>query len=133
MKKNIYYISILLFFLFSGCKKDEIISSKPGESISPVTNLQGSIAGNKVNLNWKLPSSLPKDIVTPVSVLILTSIDGINKGTLVLENAPENYIYTSFDPSKKYKFTIKVIGSVNTEDPFVSNLRYSPGETVAVN
>lgn len=132
MKKNIYYISILLLFLFSGCKKEEIKTSKPGEPISPVTNLQGSIAGDKVNLNWKLPSSLPKDIVTPVSVLISTSIDGVNE-TLVLENAPENYTYTSFKPSKKYVFTVKVIGNVNTKDPYVSNLRYSPGETIAVN
>ena len=132
MKRNIFYISILLLLVFTGCKKEGMITSKPGESINPVTNLQGAVTNNSINLTWKLPTTLPNDIVKPVSVLINISMDGQNRGTVTLENAPESYIYTPYDASKKYKFTVKVIGAVNTTDPNVSNLRYSLGQTIAI-
>jgi hypothetical protein len=131
MKKYIFYISILGFLLVSACKKEKIIDSKPGEQISPVTNLQHSESGNQVNLTWALPPVLPDDVVQPVSVSIQISVDGQNKGTEILENAPVSYIYSPYDPSKKYRFTVKVVGKVNTTDPSLSNLRYSLGETMS--
>lgn len=131
MKKHIFYISILCVLFCSACYKEEIITSKPGQPIGTVTNLEHSISDSNINLTWKLPSSLPNDIIKPVSVLMIVSIDDQNKGSMVLENAPESYTYTPYDPAKKYKFTVKVMGKVDTKDPNVSNLRYSPGQTVS--
>jgi hypothetical protein len=123
---------MLLIVLSSSCKKYEIIKSKPGEEINPVTNLSSSVSQNTIILNWKLPTTLPGDIIKPVSVSIVISIDGQSKGTVILENAPESYTYSQYDPSKAYKFIIKVIGKVNTDDKNFSNLRYSLGETLAL-
>lgn len=132
MKKIIFYTSILFLLVFSGCKKESMITSKPGEPIGTITDLQNTVSDGSINLTWKLPATLPGDIVKPVSVLIAISIDGQNRGTVLLENAPENYIYTPYDSSKKYKFTIKVVGNVDTTDPYVSNLRYSLGQTITI-
>lgn len=131
MKKNIFYISILCALFCSACYKEDIITSKPGEPIGAVTNLAHSVSDSNINLTWKLPSSLPNDIIKPVSVLIIISVDGQNRGNVIIENAPENYTYSPYDAEKKYKFTVKVMGKVDTKDPIVSNLRYSPGQTVS--
>lgn len=132
MKKSIFYLSILLIIICSGCKKDEVIDSKPGESIGPVTNLNHSVSGNTVNLTWKLPATLPNDIITPVAVVIQVAIDGKIMSTVTLDNAPASYTYSPYDSSKKYRFTVKVKGNVNSTDPNVSKLRYSLGETLSL-
>lgn len=131
MKKFIFHITTFCIILFTGCNRDEIIPSKPGEAILPVEDLQYAIADTDVNLTWNLPSSFSEEIIQPVSILVRISVDGQNAGTYVLENAPESYTYNSYDPLKDYRFTVKVMGDVDTMDPHVSNLRYSLGKTVA--
>ncbi|MEJ7682764.1 MAG: DUF4945 domain-containing protein [Segetibacter sp.] len=131
MKKHIFYISVLCVLFCSACYKEEIITSKPGEPIGAVTNLEHAVSDSNINLTWKLPATLPADIIKPVSVFIQISVDGQNRGSVVLENAPETYTYTPYEAAKKYKFTVKVMGKVDTKNPAVSNLRYSPGQTVS--
>ena len=130
MKKCLFYISIVCLMCCTSCRKEEIILSKPGEPIAPVTNLQYSIAGDKATLTWALPAALPEDIVKPVSVLIRVSVDGRNAGTYVVEDTPVSYTYSPYDPSKQYKFTVKAQGAVNTTDPYRSKLRISLGNTI---
>jgi hypothetical protein len=130
MKKYVSYISILGVMLFLACREDEILLSKPGEEVSPVTNLAYTLSGSDVNLTWSLPADLPDDIVSPVSVQVRATIDGHNGGTVTLANDPTSYIFPGYDPSKKYRFTVKVMASVDTDDPAVSDLRYSPGQTI---
>lgn len=132
MKKYLLYIYFLGILFCAGCSKEELITSKPGESIAPVTNLAYSVAENQVNLTWKLPATFSEDIMQPVTVLVRISVDGQSGGTQVLENAPESFSYLSYDPAKKYRFTVKVQGKVNTTDPYRSKLRVSPGSTVAL-
>lgn len=131
MKKYLFYISIICAFFCAGCEDEEILLSKPGESIAPVTNLQHTISDGNAVLTWDLPATLPDDIIEPVAVLIKVSIDGQNAGTHVLENAPVSYTHAPYDPSKEYKFTVKVQGEVDTTDPYRSKLRISPGNTIA--
>lgn len=131
MRKSIIFISILGILFCFGCQKDKILSSKPGEPINKVTNLAYTVSNKTVNITWVLPSTLPADIIKPVSVIIYITIDGINKGTIILDNAPTSYSYTTYNgTSNKYRFTVKVMGKVNTTDVNFSNLRYSLGETV---
>lgn len=132
MKKVVLYISILSILFCSGCKEEEIIESKPGEAIDVVTNLKYAIAGENVNLSWNLPATFPDDIIQPVSIFIKITVDGRTEGTLVLDNAPESYTYSPYDPSMEYRFTVKVLGEVDTSDPYFSDLRYSLGTTVAL-
>ncbi|MBF9255727.1 DUF4945 domain-containing protein [Pontibacter sp. 172403-2] len=131
MKKYIFYISIICVLFAAGCKEEDIVLSKPGEPIAPVTNLDYTISGSDAILTWDLPSTLPDDIIEPVSVFIRISVDGQSAGTLVVDDAPESFVYSPYDASKKYKFTVKVQGKVDTTDPYRSDLRLSPGTTVA--
>lgn len=131
MKKLIRYPSFSCLLLTTACSQDDIIRSKPGEALLPVEDLNYSVSDNNVVLTWKLPSSFSEDIVKPVSVQVRVAVDGQNAGTHVLENAPESYSYSPYDSSKAYRFTVKVRGDVDTSDPYVSNLRYSLGKTVA--
>lgn len=130
MKKYLFYISMISLLCCAGCKEEEIIQSKPGEPVDPVSALKHSIAGENVTLSWDLPASLPEDIVEPVSVQVSITVNGQNAGTEVLEDAPQSYTYSPYDPANDYRFTVKVIGAVDTTDPNVSGLRYSLGQTV---
>jgi hypothetical protein len=130
MKKYGSYISILSVFLFLACSEYAILDSKPGEAIKPVTNLTHSISGNEAVLTWDLPSDFPDDIVEPVSIFVRITIDGQSGGTVTLANAPETYVFPNYDASRSYKFTVKVMASVDTDQPAVSNLRYSQGQTI---
>ena len=131
MKKYGLYLSILCFALCLACQDDEILLSKPGEAIQPVTNLAHSISGSDAMLTWNLPTDFPDDIIEPVSVQVRITIDGKSGGDVIVENAPETYTFLNYEPSKDYKFTVKVRASVDTDDPAVSNLRYSLGQTIA--
>ncbi|MEX2593083.1 MAG: DUF4945 domain-containing protein [Anditalea sp.] len=131
MKNLIFYIFTFCIILSTGCNRDEIIPSKPGEALYPVEDLQYAIDDSNVILTWQLPSSFSDEIIQPVSVLVRISIDGQNAGTHVLQSAPESYSYSPYDPLKEYRFTVKVMGDVDTVDPHVSDLRYSLGKTVA--
>jgi len=131
MKKFLFYTSILCLLFCASCRDEEIILSKPGEPITPLTNVKYSISEDKVTLTWDLPATLPEDIVKPIAVLIKVSVDGRNEGTHVITDAPVSFTYSPYDPSKQYRFTIKAQGDVNTTDPYRSKLRISPGNTVA--
>lgn len=130
MKKYLRYLLLLAVVCCAACQKEEILTSKPGESIAPVTNLKYAVAGNTADLTWKLPATLPQDVVKPVSVLVRISVNGQNGGTQLLPDNPERFTFT-YDPAKKYRFTVKVQGAVDTKDPYRSKLRLSPGATVA--
>lgn len=132
MKNYIFYISIMCFTLFCSCDNEELITSKSGIHLDPVTNLEHSIAGKEAVLAWDLPSNIDEKIITPISVQIDISIDGKKEGgSVVLEDNPKSYNYSSYDPSKKYRFTVKAMASVDTSDPNVSDLLYSLGNTIS--
>jgi|SRR5699024_1670115 len=132
MKNKIICIVILGIVLVSGCDRYDSIDSKPGEAIPPVTNLEYSIAGEEVHLNWQLPATIPGDIIKPVSVFIIIKVDGQAAGERLIEGAPTNYIYAPYDSSRAYQFTVKVRGEVDSSDPGVSHLRYSLGQTISI-
>jgi hypothetical protein len=129
MKNFILFIFISSLFIFSACEY-EIIDSKPGQPINPISNLSHSISGSNLTLTWNLPSSYPEDIIQPISVMIRITRNGQNAGEQVLQGAPVSFIYNSYDPESTYKFIVKVKGAVNTEDRNFSNLRYSSGVTL---
>ena len=131
MKKIIYYITVISILIISGCTDREILDLKPGEPIDPVKNLQYSISGTDVNLTWTLPSSYPDDIIQPVSIFLRINRDGVTIQQTTLKDSPTSYVYKSYDALKKYTIIVKVVGSVNTTDPNVSNLRYSLGASVS--
>ena len=131
MKKALYYISILCVLIITGCTDRDILDSKPGEAIDPVSNLQYTINGTNVILTWSLPSKIPVDIIQPVSIYLQVKRNNVAILSVVLPNAPSSYTYTGYDASKSYIFIVKIQGSVDTKDPNVSNLRYSLGQSVS--
>ncbi|WP_207434787.1 fibronectin type III domain-containing protein [Sabulibacter ruber] len=130
MRNCIFYLSILGLLLCYSCKDDDILTSKPGEPIAPVTNLKHTITDNNVTLTWDLPANYPSDIIQPISVLVIKWEDGRSLGSQVLPDAPETVSFP-YSTGKKYKYTVKVQGAVNSEDPYVSKLRISPGQTIS--
>ena len=131
MKRYVFYISLLAVFFCAGCQKEEILTDKPGEAVAPVTDLKYAISGSEATLTWKLPATFAEDIIKPVSVMVKITVDGQNGGTQVLDNNPERFTYAGYDPAKEYRFTVKVQGAVDTQDPYRSKLRLSPGTTIA--
>ena len=131
MKRYVFFISILSLLFCAGCQKEEILTSKPGEPIAPVTDLKYAITGSEATLTWKLPATIADDIIKPVSVMVKITVDGQNGGTQVLDNNPERFVYSGYDASNSYRFTVKVQGAVDTQDPYRSKLRLSPGTTIA--
>jgi hypothetical protein len=131
MKKVLYYISILCVLTFTGCIDREILDSKPGEEIDPVTNLKYTISGTDVTLTWNLPTTIPDDIIKPVSIYVKVLRNNVSIASVVLPNAPLTYVYKPYDSTKQYIIIVKVQGSVDTTDPNVSNLRYSLGASVS--
>ena len=132
MKNFILTIVCVGLMICSGCKDEKIIDSKPGKPIEPVTNLNYTIADGAVQLSWKLPSDYPDDVIQPVSVQITATIDGKNEGNTVIEAAPETYVYSPYVPGVTHKFTVKVMASVDTTEPYESDLRLSLGNTVNI-
>ena len=121
----------MVMFIVSSCAY-EIIDSKPGESVNPVTNLNYTVSGSDVTLTWDLPTFYPDDIIQPVSVFIKVIKDGQAAGTFVVEDSPVTYTFTGYDETEVYRFTVKVQANVNTDDPNLSELRYSLGNTIEI-
>jgi hypothetical protein len=132
MKKNFYLAICSILLLLSGCYDRDIIDSKEGEPLDPVTNLTYTIDGSNVNLSWTLPSQYPSDIITPVAVQIKVYRNNVLLSTLTVIEDPVTYTYTPYSSDNVYRFILKVTAAVNTTDPNKSKLRYSPGVTVYI-
>jgi effector-binding domain-containing protein len=132
MKKILYLSVCSLLLLVFGCYDREILDSKEGESIDPVTNLSYIVNGDQVTLMWDLPSHYPDDIVQPASVFIDIFKDGINISSLTLGGAPTTCTIGSYSPSSTFRYIVKVFAYVNTTDPNMSGSRYSLGEVVVI-
>ncbi|WP_137404444.1 DUF4945 domain-containing protein [Echinicola rosea] len=128
MKTKLIYLLMMGIFCL-GCQDDDILMSKPGEPVDPVSNLEYTLEEQEVTLAWDLPSSYPADVVQPVMVHISISINGQNAGTQVLDNDPVSFAYP-YDPENTYKFIVKVLADIETSDEFESDIRYSLGNTV---
>jgi len=122
---------MLCVLIYTGCIDRTILDSKPGEAIDPVTNLQYTIAGNNVTLTWDLPSTIPADIIKPVSIFIRVMRNNVSILSVTLPNAPVSYVFDTYDSSNKYTIIVKVLGSVDTTDPNAANIRYSLGSSVS--
>ena len=131
MRKLIYVIILATISVFTSCEYD-ILDSKPGEPLPPVSNVTQTVNGTNVTLSWNLPTSYPADVIQPVSVVVRITKDGVAAGTHVLNNAPTNFTYSGYESGSKYRFTVKVRANVDTVEPHLSNLRYSPGVTVEI-
>ncbi len=145
MKNIVLYIFLIGLFAV-GCSEYDVLDSKPGESINPVSNLAVTAVDTTAVLTWNLPSSYPGDILQPVSVVIqIYTVDQgstpsllglMSLGSVEVADAPKTYTYQSYDSDETYKFVVKVKGAVDVskyEDPdYQSSTRYSEGVTVVL-
>ncbi len=132
MKK--YYLLILFIIAASltGCYDREILDSKEGESIDPVSNLSFTTTEPEVVFTWNLPSGYPADIIQPVSVVVTIYRDDVKISTITLADAPTTYTYTAYSSANTYRFIFKVRAEVDTDDPNMSSLRYSSGKVAVL-
>ena len=145
MKNIVLYIFLIGMFAV-GCSEYDVLDSKPGESIDPVTNLAANVVDTTAVLTWTLPSSYPVDIVKPVSVVIqIYTVDQgstpsllglMSVGSVAVADAPTTYTYADYDSGETYKFVVKVKGTVDVskyEDPdYQSSIRFSEGVSVTL-
>jgi hypothetical protein len=132
MKK--YYLLILFIIAASltGCYDREILDSKEGESIDPVSNLSFTTTEPQVVFTWNMPSGYPADIIQPVSVVVTIYKNEVKVSTITLADAPTTYTYTSYSSANTYRFIFKVKAAVDTDDPNKSTLRYSSGKVAVL-
>lgn len=130
--KNIYLGCLIIAALLTSCTDRQIIDSKEGESISPVTGLNYSLNEPQVIFTWQMPSSYPQDIIQPVSVFLTIYKDNKKVSTITLPDAPTTYTYTTYNSASTYRFIFKVMGDVDTDDLNESKRRYSSGSVVVL-
>jgi hypothetical protein len=130
--KNLKYIVFGIIILFaSGCYDRDIIDSKPGEPIDPVTNLSYLVEEGNIILSWNLPADNPSDIILPVSVYIKVYRDEVLISTVTIAETT-TYTYSAYNSEKSYRFVVKVVGDVDTDDPNAAVTRYSLGAYVVI-
>lgn len=130
MKSSYICLLIILAASVTGCYDRDILESKEGESLDPITNLTYNANAPDVIFNWDLPASYPDDILHPVSVFLTVFQDDLKIFTTVISDGPTTYTYSEYDTGVVYRFIFKVQADVNSSDPNLSNLRYSEGSFV---
>lgn len=133
--KIIHYAGVLLLVTVAACTDRDILESKPGVSLPPVTGLSLSADTPYVELSWKIPAGLPEEIQQPVDIYvevneILSPTRAVRIFSTVLPEAPTSFSYQLPDALKKYHLTVKVHGRTKTADPNYSGEIYSEGQTV---
>lgn len=136
MKKLCILCSIVLLVLGSACKKLYDVTSKPGVSLPPVSNLALQKTGSsQVKLTWEIPKNIPDNIQQPLSVNIAVSevinvMKTISVSSATLANAPTEYLFDLPNDTSTYHFTVKLLGTTKTADINYSSNIYSLGQTV---
>ena len=131
MKKLIYTLILSLAVISFSCTGN-ILTSKEGDPLDPVENLDYALVDEVVTLTWSLPAQYPSDIIQPVSVRVDIYCDGNLMENPIVTDSPVLFSYNGYVPGKTYRFVVKVRGEVNTDDPYMATVRLSPGRIVAL-
>jgi hypothetical protein len=134
MKTAYLYIFSLVVF-FCSCAQKDILNSKQGTSLPPVTNLALEKAdSNRVILTWQIPGAIPGNINQPLGVYIEVNQEVnrrlLSQFSITLPGAPTSYTYKLPDSSKVYHLTVKLSGTTTSSDINYSNSILSLGQTV---
>lgn len=130
--KKVYFGCLIIITLITSCTDRQIIDSKEGESINPVTDLNYSVNAPEVIFTWQMPTSYPQDIMQPVSVFVTIYKDNKKVSSITLPDAPTTYTYATYNSASTYRFIFKVLGNVDTDDLNKSKLRYSLGSVAVI-
>ncbi|MBE0653966.1 MAG: DUF4945 domain-containing protein, partial [Bacteroidales bacterium] len=96
MKRYYIFILIIIAASLTGCYDREIIDSKEGESIDPISNLNYNIIEPVVVFTWDMPANYPSDVVEPVSIVVVVYRNNVKVSTLTLPDAPTTFTYSSY-------------------------------------
>ncbi|MCK5135197.1 MAG: DUF4945 domain-containing protein [Bacteroidales bacterium] len=132
MKYSYICLLFILAISVTSCYDRDILESKEGESIDPISNLTYGANEPEIVFNWDLPTNFPDDILHPVSVFLTVFQDDIKISTVTIPDGPNTYTYTEYDPGSGFRFIFKVQADVDTDDPNLSSLRYSAGSVVEI-
>ena len=136
MKKLAHKIFVLLLLFFGACTDRDIIESKDGVSLPPVSNLAlAKIGDSNVRVSWTIPPDIPQSINQPLNVYVeVKQIIGVTttrtEYSATLPNAPSQFDYELPDTEKTYHITVKLQGGVKDPNPNYSATIYSLGKTV---
>jgi hypothetical protein len=134
-KKNLLIFLFIGLITFTACER-EILDKKSGVSLPAVSNLAlADGADSMVTLTWQMPTDIDPNILQPLNIYIevkeeVSAYRVVPIFNTTLAGAPTSFDYKLEDPAKKYRFTVKVNGMVNSTDINYSNNIFSLGQTV---
>lgn len=125
---------LLLVLLASSCIDREILESKDGVVLPPVTGLRSTIQDNKnITVSWINPTTIPDAVQRPISIYVQVYRGGTLEYQRALPDEPDSWQYTLAEPDDKYRVVIKTYGYLKEKETGKSDEIYSLGQTIDVN
>lgn len=135
--KNIAKVFLVAFIslLFASCYDRDVIDSKGIHYPLPkVENLDYSKSGNTVKLTWQIPDNIPAEFVRPLEISVQKVENDIYTDKITITNEGTSTDNIAIDASKKYKFIVKLVGSLNDDakQAGISSKIFSEGQVVEI-
>lgn len=117
--KNIAKVFLVAFIslLFASCYDRDVIDSKGIHYPLPKVeeNLDYSKSGNTVKLTWQIPDNIPTEFVKPLEISVQKVENDIYTDKITITNEGTSTDNIAIDASKKYRFIVKLVGSLNDD------------------
>ena len=108
-------VSALTLILLTGCYDRDVIDSKDfNHPLPKVENLSYTQEGNVITLSWEIPDNISEDFIRPLeaSIQVVENDIYIQKISVLDEI---NSVEITIDPSKEYRFIVKLLGFLTPE------------------
>ncbi|MCD8043241.1 MAG: DUF4945 domain-containing protein [Tannerellaceae bacterium] len=135
MNKKIYLLLLLvLVFVTNSCYDRDVLDSKGGVQLPPVSNLASTLSGSgEVTVTWTNPTEIPSEFERPLSVYMQVYRGTVLEYQIALEDEPTRWEYTLEEPTESnYRIVVKMYGFLKNPEYGKSGEIYSPGQTVTV-
>lgn len=135
--KNIAKVFLVTFIslLFASCYDRDVIDSKGIHYPLPkVENLDYSKSGNTVKLTWQIPGNIPAEFVRPLEISVQKVENDIYTDKITITNEGTSTDNIAIDASKKYRFIVKLVGSLNDDakQAGISSKIFSEGQVIEI-
>ncbi|MDR2042363.1 MAG: DUF4945 domain-containing protein [Tannerella sp.] len=143
MKKRVYIFMLLTWvcLCIPSCYDRNILDSKEGVSLPPVTGLEYTRSGDQVTLTWGIPSDIPPEISRPLSVNVqvlryrpgVLSITRVDTHTLSGEPLTASLTVPNEDNAGyEYHIVVKLTGHLKESVYGYSSQIFSLGQTIII-
>lgn len=128
-------MAVFTCLLLTSCYDRDVIDSKGTHYILPkVENLTYSKQGDVVKLTWQIPGNVPAEFLRPLTVNVQKVENDIYTDVITIDNEGTSAEGIVANASKKYRFIVKLVGTLTTDatEVGISNRIYSEGQVVEI-